>query len=152
MKKLNYTQTLLRLTVYCSHSERCIWDVCQKMETWEVPFDQRNQIIQYLQKEKFIDEERYCRAFVNDKAKYNRWGNIKIKYELCKKQIPEPLIREALKNLNPAETLERLRTLLEQKKKSVKGKNEWEIRQKLLRFAASKGFSQEEFEEAMGDE
>ena len=147
MNSMSYEQALHRIAAYCSRSERCISDIRRKMETWEIPADQQNRIVQHLQKEKFLDEERYCKAFVNDKAKYNRWGIHKIRYELRNKQIPEPLIREALKNLNPEETRERLRTLLEQKRKSVKGKNEWEIRQKLLRFSASRGFSQEDFEE-----
>ena len=146
MNKLSYEHALYRLATYCSRSERCIQDVRQKMVAWEIPANQQIQIIQHLQKEKFLDEGRYCKAFVNDKAKYNRWGVEKIRFELRKKQIPDILIQEALKNLNPEESRERLRLLIEQKKKSVKGKNEWEIRQKLLRFAASRGFSMEEIE------
>ena len=152
MNKLKYEQVLHRLAAYCSRSERCVWDIRRKMNIWEIPSDQQNRIIQHLRKEKFVDEERYCKAFVHDKAKYNRWGIHKIRFELRKRQIPESLIQEALKNLNPEETRERLRILLEQKKKSVKGKNEWEIRQKLLRFAASRGFSQEDFEKAVSEE
>ena len=149
MNNLSYEQALHRLATYCSRAERCISDVRRKMDDWEIPADQQNQIIRQLQKEKFLDEERYCKAFVNDKSRYNRWGIYKIRYELRKKQLPETLIREALKNLNPEENLERLRLLIEQKKKSVKGKNDFEIRQKLLRFAASRGFSQEEIEKVM---
>lgn len=150
MNTLSYEQALHRLAAYCSRSERCCWDVRRKMEEWEIPDAQQHQIIQQLQKEKFLDEERYCKAFVNDKTRYNRWGVHKIRFELRKKQLPEDLIRNTLKNLDPEENLERLRLLIEQKKKSVKGKNEWEIRQKLLRFAAGRGFSQEEIEKALG--
>jgi len=149
MNNLSYEQALHRLATYCSRAERCISDVRRKMDDWEIPADQQNQIIRQLQKEKFLDEERYCKAFVNDKSRYNRWGIYKIRYELRKKLLPETLIREALKNLNPEENLERLRLLIEQKKKSVKGKNDFEIRQKLLRFAASRGFSQEDIEKVM---
>ena len=149
MNNLSYEQALSRLAAYCSRSERCISDIRRKMDEWEIPLRQQNQIIQQLQKEKFLDEARYCKAFVNDKSRYNRWGAYKISFELKQKQIPEALIREALKNLNPEENLERLRLLIEQKKKSVKGKNEWEIRQKLLRFAASRGFAQEEIEKVL---
>jgi len=151
MNKLNYEQALHRIAAYCSRSERCIWDACRKLDEWEIPVEQQKPIVQQLLKEKFIDEERFCRAYVNDKAKYNRWGINKIRFELKKKQISETLIRDALKNLDPEETRERLQQLIEQKKKSVKGKNEWEIQQKLLRFAASKGFSQEDIEKISCD-
>lgn len=146
MNNLSYEQALHRLASYCSRTERCVWDIRRKMDEWEIPSGQQNQIIQQLRKEKFIDEERYCKAFVNDKAKYNRWGINRIRFELKKKQIPESLIREALKNLDPEENRDRLRLLIEQKRKTVKGKNEWEIRQKLMRFAANRGFSQEDIE------
>ena len=146
---MTYEQALRRSAAYCSRAERCSWDIRRKMDEWEIPTEQQNRIILQLQKEKFIDEERYCKAFVNDKSQYNRWGINKIRFELQKKQLPESFIREALKNLDPEENRERLRLLIEQKKKSVKGKNEWEIRQKLLRFAAGKGFSQGEIEEVI---
>ena len=145
MNKINYEQALQRLAAYCSRSERCISDVCRKLDALEIPADWQKRIIQHLQKEKFLDENRFCKAFVNDKAKYNRWGIDRIRFELRKKQISEPLVCEALKALDPEESMERLRILIEQKKKSVKGKNEWEIRQKLMRFAASRGFSLEDF-------
>ena len=149
MSTLSDEQALRRLAAYCSRSERCIEEVCRKMNLWEIPADSQNRIVQQLLQEKFLDEERYCKAFVNDKAKYNRWGIGKIRFELRKKQIPEPVIREALKNLDPEESRERLRVLIEQKKKSIKGKNDYDIRQKLLRFAASRGFSQEEIESVL---
>ena len=146
MNKLSYEQALHRLAAYCSRAERCEWDIRRKADAWEISPEQQTRIIQQLRKEQFLDEERYCKAFVNDKAKYNRWGINKIRFELKKKQIPESLIQKALKNLNPEENRERLRLLIERKKKSVKGKNDWDIRQKLLRFAISRGFSQEDIE------
>ena len=149
MNKINYEQALHRLAAYCSRAERCVFDVRRKMDGWEIPSEQQNQIIQKLKKENFLNEERYCKAFVNDKTKYNRWGIYKIRFELKRKQIPEELIVEALKNLDPEENREQLKSLIEQKMKSVKGKNEWEIRQKLMRFATSRGFSQEDIEKIL---
>ena len=146
MNKISHEQALHRLAAYCSRAERCVFDVRQKMDEWEIPSGQQNQIIQKLQKEKFLDEERYCKAFVNDKTKYNHWGFFKIKFELKRKHIPEKMIQEALKSLDPEENRERLKALIEQKMKSVKAKNEWEIKQKLMRFATGKGFSQDDVE------
>jgi len=147
MKQLSYEQTLNRLAAYCSRAERCIWDIRQKMNDREVSAKEQEQIIQRLQNEKFLDESRYCLAFVNDKSRYSHWGAYKIKQELKKKQLPESLIREALKNISPEEALEHLRQLLQNKKKTVKGKTEFEIKQKLMRFAAGRGFSLGDIEE-----
>jgi len=143
---INFEQALNRLANYCSRAERCVQDVRRKLDAWEITKADQEKIIQRLQQEKFLDERRYCKAFVNDKTKYSHWGVFKIKYALKKKQIPEELIRGSLENINPEESREQLRQLIEQKRKSVKGKNEWEIRQKLIRFAVGRGFSLEEVE------
>jgi regulatory protein len=137
-------QALNKLADYCGRSERCIFDVRKKLAAWEIPKEEQEKIILQLQKEKFLDERRYCKAFVNDKSKYARWGAFKIKYELMKKQIPEALIREFLKNIDPEENCEQLRRLIDEKRKSTKGKTETEIRGKLIRFAVGRGFSLEE--------
>ena len=146
MNNLNYEQALNRIATYCSRAERCVFDVRRKLDIWEIPLEQQNKIIKKLQKEKFLDEERYCKAFVNDKTKYNRWGIYKIKFELKRKKIPDLFIEKVFENINTEENIERLRLLIEQKMKSVKGKNEWEIRQKLMRFAAGRGFSQNDID------
>jgi regulatory protein len=143
---ISFEQALNKLANYCSRAERCIYDVRRKLEVWEIAKDEQNKIIRRLQQEKFLDESRYCRAFVNDKSKYAHWGAYKIKYALKKKQIPDELIREALENLDPEENREQLRRLIERKRKTVKGKDEFEIRQKLMRFAMGRGFSLQEIE------
>ncbi|MDR2683654.1 MAG: RecX family transcriptional regulator, partial [Dysgonamonadaceae bacterium] len=45
---------------------------------------------------------------------------------------------------------QQLQQLLAAKRPTIKGKNAYEIRQKLMRFAAGKGFSLEEIEAALG--
>jgi len=152
MYKANYEQALNRLANYCSRSERCIQDVRRKLDALEIAKEDQEKIIRRLQQEKFLDERRYCKAFVNDKTKYAHWGVFKIKYALMKKQISDELIRESLENMNPEENREQLQRLIEQKRKSLlrqaqqKGKSEFEVRQKLIRFAVGRGFSYEEVE------
>ncbi|GHV07823.1 regulatory protein RecX [Bacteroidia bacterium] len=151
MSKMTYEQALNRLAVYCSRAERCQADIRRKMDLWEISDTEQKKIIQYLRQEKFLDESRYCRAFVNDKIKYNRWGIHKIKYELAKKQVSEILIREALENIDSEENLRQLRLLIEQKRKSVQGKNDFEVNQKLIHFAASRGYSLQDIGRVLKD-
>ena len=150
MNPVKYEQALQRLTIYCSRVERCVYDIRQKMMRWGLPGDEQKRAIQYLQRENFLDEKRYCQAFVHDKSRYNRWGSYKIQYELKKKQIPDFLIRETVSEIDADVYREQLRQLLTHKRKTVKGANEYEINQKLMRFAAGKGFSLEEIEAALG--
>jgi regulatory protein len=150
MNPLKYEQALPRLAAYCSRGERCVQDIVRKMARWELSETEQKRLIQRLQKEKFLDEQRFCRAFVHDKSQYNHWGAYKIRYELRKKQIPDALIREALSEIDSEDQREQLRQLLAAKRKTVKGKNDFERNQKLMRFAAGKGFSIDDIESALG--
>ena len=146
---LTKEQALKTLASYCSASERCIWEVRRKLDRWEIPGNDCQTIIARLVKEKFIDERRYCRAYVNDKSKYDKWGSYKIRSELEKRNIPDDLINEALSSIQPEENQERLRQLLVSKRKSVKGNSEYEINQKLMRFAMGRGFSMDEINKGL---
>ena len=146
MKAITYEQALHRLAAFCSRGEKCIYDIRQNMKRWELPVNEQEKIIHYLQKEKFLDEKRFCRAFVNDKIKYNQWGIHKIKYELKRKQIDDRIIREVLQTIDWKESEKQLHLLLTNKLKTIKAKNDYEMKQKLIRFAVGRGFALEEIE------
>ena len=150
MNPIKYEQALHRLAAYCSRGERCVQDIRRKMTGWGLPEEEQKKVVLHLQRENFLNEKRFCRAFVHDKSQYNRWGSYKIGYELKKKQIPDSLIKEALSEINTEVSCEQLRQLLAHKRKTVKGANEYEINQKLMRFAAGKGFSLNDIEAALG--
>lgn len=102
--------------------------------------DASERIIARLLKERFIDESRYTRFFVNDKLRFNKWGRVKIGYELYKKNIPSPIREESLAAIDEGEYRSILLDLLKSKKKSTKGKDERDLFNKLLRFASGRGF------------
>jgi regulatory protein len=89
----------------------------------------------------FIDEERYCRAFVKDKVVYNKWGRRKVEQALWAKRIPQEIISEALDEVDQENYVDTLRQLLKNKSRSVKASSEYERIQKLIRFAAGRGFT-----------
>ena len=144
MKQANEQEMLHRAAAYCSTAERCILDVEKKLEAAGLSKEENERIIARLLKEKFIDENRYSRCFVNDKLRFNKWGRIKINYELQKKNIPAVVRSNALSDINETEYQEILLSLLKSKIKSIHGKNERDVYGKLLRFAAGRGFESRE--------
>ena len=70
MKELTEQQVLFKLAAYCSKGERSLFDLHKKMDQWEFPQAKRKEVIDRLIREHFVDEERYCRAFVRDKTLY----------------------------------------------------------------------------------
>lgn len=140
-----------KLSALCAMSEQCCYDVMQKLKRWEVAEDMAERIVAKLVKEKFIDEERYARAFVRDKFRYNHWGRVKIEHELKLKRIASRHIEQGLEELKEEDNLETLRQLIEKKRPSVKGKNEYEIKVKLIRFALGRGFEMDDIMKVYGD-
>lgn len=140
MKQLSETEMLHRAAAYCSAGERCIQDVQKKIEAAGLSKEESDRIIDRLVKEKFIDESRFGRSFVNDKLRFNKWGRIKISYELQKKRIPASIREEVLDSIDEQEYHEILFALLKSKQKATRGKDERDVYNKLFRFAAGRGF------------
>lgn len=140
MKQRSESELLHRAAAYCSATEHCISDVRKKITAAGGQPDMADRIISYLLKEKFIDEARFSRSFVNDKLLFNHWGRIRINYELRKKEIPPALLAEAIDNIDENNYANILSELLLNKKRTTKGRSEQDIFNKLYRFAAGKGF------------
>lgn len=145
-KKHIYTEqeAYQKLSALCAMSEQCCQDVLQKLKRWEVEPTMAERIVAKLVKERFIDEERYARAFVRDKFRYNHWGRVRIEMELKKRKIAQRHIEIGMEELKEEDNLETLRQIIEKKLPSVKGKNEYEIKGKLIRFALGRGFEMED--------
>lgn len=144
MGQITEPEMLHRAAAYCSTAERCIQDVEKKIKAAGLSQEESDRIVARLLQEKFIDESRFARFFVNDKLRFNKWGRIKIAYELQKKNIPAPVRAEAMEGIDEKEYTDILSSLLNAKKRSTKGKDERDIYYKLLRFAAGRGFESRE--------
>ena len=139
-KPITPSEALNKAAAYCTLCERCISEVSAKLTAWGVPHGEQEKIIARLTEEKFIDEARYCNAFVNDKVKFNRWGRIKIIAALREKRLPKEHISEAIESIDDEQYAEILKEVIAIKRKELKGKDDFATRQKLIRHAASRGF------------
>ena len=139
-KPLTPGEALNKAAAYCTLCERCISEVSAKLTTWGVPYAVQEEIITRLTNENFIDEARYCRAFVNDKVRFNRWGRIKITAALREKRLPQEYIKEALENIDEDIYLQSLQETIDIKRRELKGKEDFATQQKIIRHAASRGY------------
>ncbi len=128
---------------YCSSMERCVADVEAKLSQWGASLEMMEKIVRHLQDERYIDQKRFCSAFVRDKHRFNQWGRVKISQALRMKKIPADVIAEGLEEIDEREYMEILSGLIEQKRRSVKARTEYERNGKLIRFAVGKGFEME---------
>jgi regulatory protein len=133
----------LKESYYCSLSEHCIQKVREKLVQWEAPKELIQPIIDKLVEEDYINEERFARAFVKDKFRFNHWGRIKITTHLRVLSISSDIIAKAIGEIDEDEYAEILDETVEKKRKTIKKGTDYEIRAKLLRHALSRGFEYE---------
>ena len=134
-------EAYLTLAALCAQAEHCQWEMLEKMRRWEVPEEAQARVMQRLVKERYVDDERYAQAFVKDKIRYNKWGRRKVDQALWQKHIDEDIRKRVLDEVDDEEYLGVLRPLLKQKRKSTKANSDYELNQKLMRFAMGRGFT-----------
>lgn len=144
MKEWSEKEVLNKAAAYCAAAERCCSEVRSKLSSWGVPDDGKSKITELLLRENYIDENRYCRSFINDKFRFNKWGRMKIAQMLRYKGIAPEIIREQLLLIDETEYRQTLSELIRSKRKSVKSRDAYQLSGKLIRFALGRGFEMAE--------
>ena len=139
-KEKTEQEAYLQLAAVCAQAEHCEQEMRDKMKRWGVSPEAQNRVIERLTHERYIDNERYARAFVKDKIRYNKWGRRKVQQALWMKRIDDDIQQRVLGEIDEKEYLDVLTPLLKQKRKTIKAQNDYELNQKLVRFALSRGF------------
>lgn len=134
-------EVLLKLTALCARGEHCQHDMLEKMSRWGVDNAIQASVMAYLTDHHYVDDERYARAYVNDKIKYNHWGRRKVEQGLWQKHIDPSLQQRVLDDIDDSLYVDILRPLLQQKRRTTRADSDYELNQKLMKFALSRGFT-----------
>ena len=140
-KEMTEQEAYLQLAALCAQAEHCQHEMLEKMRKWELSESVQARVMARLVKERYVDDERYARAFVKDKIRYNKWGRRKVQQALWLKRIDSDIQQTVLDEISDDEYLKVLKPLLKQKSKSIKAESDYERNQKLVRFAFGRGFT-----------
>lgn len=135
-----YKALLSRSMALCSKREYCIEDIRSRLHARGLGEKDSDRIIRILTKENFINEERYARAFVNDKFIYNKWGKVKISAHLKAKRIPSAIISDALNSIDDETYRKTVRDIIAVRRSQIRAKNQYDLKGRLLRYGLSKGY------------
>lgn len=141
MRQKTEQEAYLTLSALCAQAEHCQWEMTEKMRRWELAEEAQARVMQRLVSERYVDDERYARAFVKDKVRYNKWGRRKVEQALWQKHIDESVRQQVLDEVDDDEYISILRPMLQQKRKSTKASSDYELNGKLIKFAMSRGFT-----------
>ena len=140
-QEISEKEALLRLAALCAQGEHCQWEMTEKLRKWEIGEEAQARIMQKLVSGGYVDDERFARAFAMDKVRYNKWGRRKVEQALWQKHIDDDIRQRVLDDISDEEYLNILRPLLKQKRRTTKAASDYELDQKLIRFAVGRGFT-----------
>jgi len=135
-RELSKAEWLDKAEAYCARSEHCAADVRRKLYEWGAPSDLYDEIEQSLYSNDFLNDARFCHAYVHDKVAYQGWGRLKIQAGLQALQLPSSSIREALDAIDEKQYFTNLRNLIAQRRSDAEDKR--------LRFLLQRGFTYDE--------
>ena len=111
-----------------------------KLKTFDLPQEEKDEILDYLLDNRFTNDERFAKSFVRGKINQSGWGVNKIRFHLIQKGIDKEIIEEALGQTDEEIYRQRLIDILKTKSKTVKAANDFEKKRKLAAYAMQKGF------------
>lgn len=139
-KPMTAEKALLRLEGQCAVKEVCTYEAYEKLRRWLVAPDDARAVVERLVERRFIDDSRFARAFVRDKAVFARWGRFKIVMALRHKGFSRDMIAEAIATIDMEAYVATLDSLVAAKSRQLADADSYEGRTKIFRFAASRGF------------
>ena len=103
----------------------------------------KEEILLYLIKENYLNEERFARSYTRGKFYIKKWGRNKIKTSLFQKGITEKLIQISFDEIDEKDYKKTLSELIDKTISTYKGIKEYQKKQKLIKFLISKGYEYE---------
>ena len=125
-KSFTFEEIKQKIVNYCVYQDRCHSEVEQKMKEFLLIPEAKEEILLYLIKENYLNEERFTRSYVRGKFYIKKWGKNKIKLNLLQKGISEKLILKSFSEINQEDYIKELKLLIEKLQPLGKGLKEYQ--------------------------
>ncbi len=148
-KSYTFTEIKQKMANYCVYQDRCHSEVERKMRDFLMIPEAKEDIILYLLKENYLNEERFTRSYIRGKFYMKSWGRNKIKNHLKLKGIPEKLINKCFDEIGEVDYHQTIEKIYKDYSSKLKGIREYQKKSRTLKYLLSKGFEYEEISEIM---
>lgn len=133
-------EALRKAAMFCAYQERTQQEVRDRLNDWGVWGDEAEEIIAELIQQNYLNEERFARSFAGGKFRVKGWGRRKIKQHLQQRGISGYNLNQAMTEIAPDDYRATLTDLLAKKRQTLTGDSPLVVKQKLVRYALSKGY------------
>ncbi len=148
---MTQNEAIEKMKRYCAYQERCQIEVRQKLYGLGLNNDEIENILCNLIEQNFINEERFAKTFTRGKFRQKKWGKIKIKQHLKQKQISDYCIQTGLQEIDTESYVITLNFILLKKEKLLVDENNFTKKQKLAKYAITKGYENDLVWETLGN-
>lgn len=142
-KSFTFDEIKMKLVNYCVYQDRCHAEVEQKMREFLLIEEAKEEIILYLLKENYLNEERFTRSYIRGKFYIKHWGKNKIKMNLKQKQISEKLINMCFDEIYEDDYVKTITRIYEDYFSKQMGLKEYQRKSKTIKYLMSRGFEYE---------
>lgn len=146
-KSFTFEEIKQKLINYCVYQDRCHYEVEQRMRDFLLIPEAKDEIILYLLKENYLNEERFTRSYIRGKFYIKHWGRNKIKNSLKQKNISEKLIQKCFDEIDEKDYEKEISTQFENYYSKIKRLREYQKKSKTIRYLLSRGFEYQYIEE-----
>lgn len=140
-----------KMAAYCAYQDRSHKEVEEKLRTFQLIEEARDEVILFLMRENFMNEERFAQSYARGKFYIKKWGKQKIKSQLKMKGVGDRLIEKGLQEIDPKDYYKVATEVFEKYYRQVSGKNDFERRSKSVRYLMSKGYEYEVIQNIVED-
>ncbi|MBW7676599.1 regulatory protein RecX [Chryseobacterium chendengshani] len=139
-KLFTFTEIKQKLVNYCVYQDRCHAEVEQKMREFVLIPEAKEEILLYLMKENYLNEERFTRSYIRGKFNIKHWGKTKIKIHLKQKGITEKLITKCFDEIDDEDYLNIIKKIYENYSSKLNGLSLYQKKSKTIKYLLSRGF------------
>lgn len=139
-KLFTFEETRQKLVNYCVYQDRCHAEVEQKMKEFVLIPEAKEEIILYLLRENYLNEERFTRSYIRGKFYIKHWGKTKIRMHLKQKGITEKLIIRCYDEIHDDDYRKTIQKLYENYESKLKGLKDYQKKSKTVKYLLSRGF------------
>lgn len=146
-KSYTFLEIKQKMVNYCVYQDRCHKEVEQKMWDFLLIEEAKEEILLYLMKENYLNEERFTRSYIRGKFYIKSWGRNKIRNHLKFKGVGEKLINASFDEIEDDDYEKTLEKLYLDYIGRIKGLQEYQKRSKTIKYLLAKGFEYENINE-----
>ncbi|SHK34708.1 regulatory protein RecX [Epilithonimonas mollis] len=142
MEKKSYTfeEIKQKLVNYCVYQDRCHSEIEQKMRDFLLIPEAKDDILLYLMKENYLNEERFTRSYIRGKFYMKHWGRNKIKINLKQKGITEKLISRCMDEIDDEDYAKAINKIYNDYFSKQSGIKTYQKKSKTISHLLSKGY------------